>query len=100
MRRWAVQGLLGLVVALGGYLTVLHVTGGTAACPATPLINCMRVLTSGGSVVLGVPLPTWGALWALVGWAPLTRTSWWLWLCGLAAHLEPPLGGRPTLCDN
>ncbi len=74
------QGLLMLVAALGGYLTYLHYTGGVAACPATPLINCTRVLTSGGSVVIGLPLPAWGALWALIGCASWPRASRWLWL--------------------
>lgn len=52
MQRTAriMQGLLGIITALGGYLTYLHYTGGVAACPTTPLINCTRVLTSGGSV--------------------------------------------------
>ena len=82
MQRTAriMQGLLGVITALGGYLTYLHYTGGVAACPTTPLINCTRVLTSGGSVVLGLPLPAWGALWALVGWVQLPRSGRWVWL--------------------
>lgn len=79
-RMRIMQGLLIVVAALGGYLTYLHYTGGVAACPTTPLINCTRVLTSGGSVVLGLPLPAWGALWALSGCAALPRTGRRMWV--------------------
>lgn len=65
---------------LGVYLTYLHYTDGIAACPATGFINCTRVLTSGGSVILGVSLPAWSALWALVGWLGLHRRVRWIWI--------------------
>ena len=79
-RMRIMQGLLIVVAALGGYLTYLHYTGGVAACPTTPFTNCTRVLTSGGSVVLDLPLPAWGAVWALSGCAALPRTGRRMWV--------------------
>ncbi len=62
-------GLAVVVAALGLYLTILHYTGVPVGCPPIPatggLVNCQAVLTSPGSVILGVPLALWGSLWAL-----------------------------------
>jgi uncharacterized membrane protein len=81
MRRhyWS-YGFLGVVVLLGVYLTGFHYVGSVPSCPATPLINCTRVLTSGGSVLIGVPLPLWGAVWAASGMLRLFRWGRRIWI--------------------
>ena len=71
-RRFMLTGTLGLALLLALYLTGVHLAGGTVACPVTRVINCQTVLTGPGSVVWGVPLTGWGALWALTG---LIRTG-------------------------
>lgn len=87
-RYIATYSVLGIVAVLGGYLTWLHYTNSTPLCPATPLVNCTRVLTSQGSVVAGIPLPAWGAVWAVVGMFPLPRNFRRLWAgFGLAGLL-------------
>jgi uncharacterized membrane protein len=58
--------LVGLIV-LGAYLTGAHWGHQTVACPTTGLIDCKLVLTGPGSVLVGLPLACWGALWAGLG---------------------------------
>ncbi|MDA8204711.1 MAG: hypothetical protein M0Z36_01480 [Thermaerobacter sp.] len=58
---------LGLVAAVGMYLTVTTLTHTTVACPAAPggLINCGRVLSSSGSTIFSVPLAAYGLVWTV-----------------------------------
>ncbi len=83
--------LLSLVgVAVTAYLTVLHYV---AAVPLIcvgqgGLINCADVLSSPESVVLGVPVATWGLAWFValtVGtWLSSRRPAIRPWLTGWA----------------
>lgn len=68
MRRTIVSrtALVGVLV-LGLYLSWAHWFHATVACPATGLIDCTAVLTGPGSVVIGLPLALWGAVWASAG---------------------------------
>lgn len=83
-----------VVGLLGSYLTFVHFTHQSVACPETGLIDCTAVLTGPGSAVLGVPLAAGGVIWAASGWkslhgAPWIRVTWrllgivglgWAWL--------------------
>lgn len=83
-------GLLVLITLLGVYLAGVHVAGGMIACPTVGIIHCQAVLTGPGSVVAGIPLPAWGALWAVGGIVAVTRSrSIWatLWIVGGTAGL-------------
>lgn len=89
MRKLYNKGLPILVAALGLYLTMLHYTGAPVACPPIPttgeLVNCQAVLTSSGSVILGIPLALWGSLWALASLVRRGRKIWTLFgVLGLA----------------
>lgn len=55
-------------IGIAGYLTVVHYTGGSLACPTTGVINCQAVTSSAYSVVLGtgIPITIPGILWFLV----------------------------------
>ena len=92
-----VKGIMGIdtvksialfgVLILGAYLTGVHWGAHTVACPTNGLINCNAVLTGPGSVVIGLPLAAWGALWALSGFFLLRRTER-IWLAfGVAGLL-------------
>ncbi len=73
----AALGLSGLGVALSGYLSYEHATGSRQlACPATGVVDCLRVTTSPQSVVLGVPVAVWGLLF-FIGMAALTLPAAW-----------------------
>jgi len=57
---WSRPTLLGLALAgaaLTGYLTLVKLTGGTAACPTA---GCETVLSSSYGEVVGLPLPLFG----------------------------------------
>ncbi len=71
-------GLLGLATVLGIYLTGVHVAGGAVACPTVSIIDCRTVLSGPGSVIAGIPLSTWGALWAAggIGIVMRHRSAW------------------------
>lgn len=79
-RRMLVSSFLGLALLLAIYLTGVHIAGATVACPTTHVINCQAVLTGPGSVVGGLPLPLWGAAWAILGGVLVwhgARSRWW-----------------------
>lgn len=89
--RRKVMLLLSLAgVAVTAYLTVLHYV---AAVPLIcvgqgGLINCADVLSSPESVVLGIPVATWGLAWFIVlaigTWLSAYRPPMRPWLTGWA----------------
>ncbi|HEY9741737.1 MAG TPA: vitamin K epoxide reductase family protein [Coleofasciculaceae cyanobacterium] len=110
IHRWSRQ-LIGAIATVGalltGYLTVVKLTGGTAACAAsagaTGASNCDAVLSSPYATVFGLPLALFGCLayisMATFALLPLTvnpaqqkqlrsKLEDWTWLllfCGAAA---------------
>ncbi|HVC30755.1 MAG TPA: vitamin K epoxide reductase family protein [Steroidobacteraceae bacterium] len=50
-------------VGISIYLTAVHYAGAPLVCTASGLVNCERVLTSGYSSVLGVPVSVGGIAW-------------------------------------
>lgn len=55
----------GLGIAI--YLTALHYTTAVElACPSGGIVNCETVLSSPQSVILGLPVALFGAVWFLV----------------------------------
>lgn len=86
--RWlppvaTVLSLLGLGVAT--YLTLTHYAAGAVplACPATGGINCARVTTSPQSMIFGIPVALYGAVWFLLmvglNVGPAWRSPrWWV----------------------
>lgn len=81
LRRLGYFGSLFLAALLGLYLTGAHAAGGAVACPSSGIVDCRAVLSGPGSVVAGVPLAGWGALWAIAGaadpwWSPAVRLAW------------------------
>ena len=86
--RWlppvaTIVSLLGLGVAT--YLTITHYAAGVVplACPATGGINCQRVTTSPQSMIFGLPVALYGAVWFVLMVAanvgPAWRSDrWWI----------------------
>jgi uncharacterized membrane protein len=79
--RWlprvaTVVALLGLGIAT--YLTIVHYAAGAVplACPATGGINCEKVTTSPQSMIFGVPVALYGAVWFLLMVAANVRPAW------------------------
>ena len=75
MIQRAVLALSVIGVGISIYLTLLHYSGVTPACPATGAINCEAVLSSSYALLLGTKIPTsvagiaWFAICALIaGW--------------------------------
>ena len=69
-------GRLAFAVSVAGfavslYLTVEHFRGAPLSCPATGVINCVKVTTSGESYFLGIPV----ALLGLLFWTALVAVD-------------------------
>lgn len=86
--RWlapvaTVVAVLGL--GMSTYLTLTHYAAGSVplACPATGGINCAKVTTSPQSMIFGIPVALYGAIWFLLMVAanvgPAWRSQrWWI----------------------
>jgi uncharacterized membrane protein len=59
------------------YLTVEHfLNGSSLACPATGVVNCVKVTTSPQSVVFGIPVPVLGLVFFAWMIALSTPPAW------------------------
>lgn len=91
MKRNLVLSLAALGLALSILLEVLHVRAylapsATSFCTLGQKLDCTSVALSHHSVVLGLPLPLWGALgFVALGVAALLRSRWLVVLAGAAA---------------
>ncbi|VXD24678.1 conserved membrane hypothetical protein [Planktothrix serta PCC 8927] len=70
--RFIIASLAAFGAVITAYLTILKLTGGTAACPIT---GCDQVLSSPYAVVFGLPLPLFGFL-AYVIMAGMAISPW------------------------
>lgn len=85
---WRIPAALGAIGVAGAaisiYLTTVHYAKAPLVCSSTGVVNCERVLSSGYSSVLGVPISVGGIAWfaalAALGLAPLLRTPEPGWL--------------------
>ncbi len=85
---WRIPALLGAIgaagVAISIYLTTVHYAKAPLVCSSSGVVNCERVLSSGYSSVLGVPISVGGIVWfamlAALGLAPLLRRPEPEWL--------------------
>jgi uncharacterized membrane protein len=85
---WRIPAALGTIgaagVAISIYLTTVHYAKAPLVCSASGVVNCERVLSSGYSSVLGVPISVGGIVWfavlAALGLAALPRTPEPAWL--------------------
>lgn len=70
----AVLDVIGLAIAL--YLSVVELSGGTPACPATgPLHGCAQVATSKYSRINGVPVAVYGVVLSTILLS--LAIAWW-----------------------
>jgi uncharacterized membrane protein len=76
------------------YLTVLHYSGVTPACPVSGSINCEAVLSSSYAVIAGSAIPTsvLGIVWFAVSAAAWTRPAGWLQVAWSGVGLAAVLG--------
>ena len=58
--------LLVLGMAVSAYTAYVHYNPGALVCPQGKIINCSGVLSSGYSIIFGIPLGAYSALWFLV----------------------------------
>lgn len=59
--------LIGITgAAISVYLTAVHYAGAPLVCTTSGLVNCERVLTSGYSSLLGIPVSVGGIVWFTV----------------------------------
>jgi uncharacterized membrane protein len=90
-RSWLLA-LAGAGLLLSLWLELLHVRAyqapdATSFCAVAAKLDCTTVALSHWSVMLGLPLPLWGALGFLaIGVAAYLRSAWTVWL-SLAAAL-------------
>ncbi|AFY67524.1 vitamin K epoxide reductase family protein [Geitlerinema sp. PCC 7407] len=105
IHRWSrpIMGAIAVAGAIGtGYLTIVKLTGGTAACPTE---GCERVLSSPYATVFGLPLTLFGFLayfsMAVFALAPLAISetarkelrsqvenwTWWLLFFGATSMM-------------
>jgi uncharacterized membrane protein len=71
-----IVALLGL--GMSTYLTIVHYAASAVplACPATGGINCQKVTTSPQSMIFGVPVALYGAVWFVVMVAANVGPAW------------------------
>lgn len=90
-RPWLAFASAAVGFAVSLLLQVMHVRAylapsDDAFCSVTPRLDCEMVARSAYAVVLGVPLPVWGAIGFLsIGFAVLRRSKLALGLSGVAA---------------
>lgn len=74
----AVVSLFGLGISV--YLTVVHYAtpgGAGVSCPITTgIVNCAKVITSPQSVIFGLPVALYGAMWHAVMFVAFMPWAW------------------------
>ena len=57
--------LLALGMAISAYTVYVHYNPGALVCPQGKIINCANVLSSGYSIIFGIPLGAYSFVWFL-----------------------------------